>query len=692
WEEAAFACVTWATASQISSNCTSECPGTLAPGMPCSGHGECSSGMGGSGICLCDVGYGLADCSGLCPRDNQGNICGGTTNGGSCDIATAQCQCNGTNTGVACDIPCPIYNGQVCGGRGSCVSDGYSSGCACFPYFGGAACNETCTGHTAQCSGHGQCEKSGFCLCAESNQTGFWAGDGNCSTCSQEYNGANCIQQCARGANGLQCSGHGTCVGTMCFCFSGSNPTDQGAWSGEVCDQCFPGYFGANCTSECPGGWCSPCGFQRNVLRRCQRHWPLYVQHLRHSGIIRWSCLQRMRFRILRCRLHKYLPKESISYQRIGSRGLWRPRDVLRWLQWHRCVHMRHWLCADQHHFPLRSMRCGFFFNCTSICPRSPSLANASLLVVCGGRGTCSDGFNGTGVCTCDTGFARINTTSPCDRCAAVTCAACVTGFWGANCTQVCPACVFGNCSASTGTCTCTSGYWGALCQTQCSGGAANPCSGHGSCSLSTGACTCYNSSTQGYYTGTTCDVCQTSYASTTCRLACPINTQGVICNNRGTCFNGRCTGCHALASEYSSTVAICGVGCELRDAACFTFLNNCTQGFWGQGCPFTCPGTTPNASVVCNSNGVCNADTGICICKGGFYGDDCASSSARSVINGTNSSGSPDSDSLLLPCSGQGSCAGNTCECFTGMMPLRTLIVTGPPRLLGTLPAPLTS
>jgi hypothetical protein len=686
---ASRACDLCAVDSLFGDTCTEECPGTLAPGLPCSGHGECSNGMEGIGLCLCDFGFGGADCSALCPRDIEGNVCGGIANGGTCHPQTAQCLCNGTNTGVACDIPCPMHNGLVCGGTGTCVSDGYQAGCKCFPYYGGVSCNETCTGHRTQCSGHGICMRTGFCSCTETNATGYWAGDGNCSTCSQEYNGANCLQQCARGSNGLQCSGHGICVGTTCSCFSGRNQSGEGAWSGAVCDQCFPGFFGENCTGECPGGWCSPCGLQ------------------------------------------------GVCSQGVNGTGLCtcNTSDTLGSFGGASCS-----ACAA-----------GFYgSNCTSMCPKSASPANASLMVVCGGRGTCSDGFNGTGVCSCSVGFSRLNSTSPCDRCASGyygsrclrcisttatpcsgrglcsdglngtgactcnvgfggpscaftcavasnmtcgrgvcvanntcncstnfarvtngTCASCVSGFWGVNCSQACPACANGaTCSRTQGTCTCAPGYWGPLCLTQCPGGAANPCSGHGVCSVASGTCTCFNSSTQGYYQGATCDVCQSLYASTTCRLACPINSiSGTVCNSRGKCFNGLCSNCYPLSSEYSSTVAICGVGCELRDAACFTFLNNCTQGFWGTGCPFTCPGTTSDGAVVCSSNGICDADSGVCICKGGYYGDDCASSCARSMVNNTNltTTSSSSGNNSYLPCSGQGSCAGNTCNCFTG-------------------------
>lgn len=37
-------------------------------------------------------------------------------------------------------------------------------------------------------------------------------------------------------------------------------------WSGLSCDVCAPGYFGAQCNSECPGGAGNPCGGRGTCL------------------------------------------------------------------------------------------------------------------------------------------------------------------------------------------------------------------------------------------------------------------------------------------------------------------------------------------------------------------------------------------------------------------------------------------
>ncbi|CUG89063.1 transmembrane protein, putative, partial [Bodo saltans] len=660
--------------TNFGTNCSGTCPGTSTANsvQVCSGNGACSNNRYGTGLCMCNAGFALSDCSSVCPRDSTGAVCGGAARGW-CSPVSALCICEAAFAGQTCSVACPTgTGGLVCSGHGQCDSGSSGSGsCTCDLFYRGTNCNETCTGATPLCSGHGACQQNGTCSCYDDVTLGHWNGT-SCSLCSTEWNGPTCTSQCARGTNGLQCSGHGSCSLTTCTCYGSLS---SGFWTGDICNQCQSGYFGATCASACPGGSCSPCNGRGNCsdgingtgLCTCQIT-PTATQGS-YSGLSCESCAAGYYGESCQglCPQSPISAVPSAPLAVCGSKGTCSDGTDGTGA----CT------CSVGFASPNATASCtlcasGFF---GASCTRCPSTTT----VPCSGQGTCTDGLLGSGVCTCNPGFGGSNCSLACpvannitcgrgtcvanQTCSCATnfalasngtCTVCASGRWGADCSQSCPACARGSCSTG-GVCVCPAGYWGTLCDTQCPAGAANPCNNHGVCNAATGVCTCYNNSAQGFFTGVPCDVCQANYASTTCRVPCP-TVSGVVCNGRGTCFNGRCTLCHPLSSEASSTIAICGNACELRDRACYTFTNLCTTGKWGPGCPFTCPGTDAAFTFECTNNGLCDSDSGVCICKGGYYGTACEFNCASGLVNG-----------VLLPCSGRGTCSGSVCQCYSG-------------------------
>ena len=160
----------------------------------CSGHGVCVDAR-----CLCDDGFGGADCSEQlarpgCPLGCSGH---GECRAGGIDAgplpgvrpfsphAAGLCVCDAGMAGEACAVgvstapACPAG----CSGHGLCRN----SGCACEAGFGGEDCGVVCPG---RCSGHGSCSEEGTCEC----EPGYW-GD-LCQVSSECHNA---------------CSGRGEC-------------------------------------------------------------------------------------------------------------------------------------------------------------------------------------------------------------------------------------------------------------------------------------------------------------------------------------------------------------------------------------------------------------------------------------------------------------------------------------------------
>jgi hypothetical protein len=251
---------------------------------------------------------------------------------------------------------------------------------------------------------------------------------------------------------------------------------------------------------------------------------------------------------------------------------------------------------------------------CTS-CPTSGGQ-------VCGGAsaGTCSDGINGNGSCTCLPGHSGPS----CQYSAQATCSghgtpdyygqcSCATGFAGPTCSACAtnyygyPSCQY--CNASTtcsgngtcdaqGNCVCTVNHAGASCNTCATNyyayptctfcQAATTCGGHGTCST-VGSCVC-----QPGFTGPSCsqdvDECATS-----------------PCQNGGQCTNTpgsyTCT-CPAgfTGPQCQTNVDDCANHPCQNGGQCIDGVNaytcQCPAGYAGANCEQVVP-TTPRAECV---------------------------------------------------------------------------------------------
>ncbi|KAJ9468983.1 Cell death abnormality protein 1 [Diplonema papillatum] len=118
------------------------------------------------------------------------------------------------------------------------------------------------------CSGHGQCNANGTCVCTQDVSQGFWDG-ADCSACSATYYGGSCRQYCDAA---VSCSGHGSCSSfgkCMCDAYYRGDSCEQckSGYALPSCSTCAPSYFGADCgllctpTATCHGrGTCTSFG------------------------------------------------------------------------------------------------------------------------------------------------------------------------------------------------------------------------------------------------------------------------------------------------------------------------------------------------------------------------------------------------------------------------------------------------
>jgi len=230
----------------------------------------------------------------------------------------------------------------------------------------------------------------------------------------------------------------------------------------------------------------------------------------------------------------------------------------------------------------------------------------------CGGNGTCDDGIDGTGACACADGYAGGS------------CNACASGYYGPDC-DACPDCgVNGTCAegiGGDGTCVCAPGFTGAACDActvdragpdcdPCPGGVGNACNSNGTCDDGiggTGACAC-----DAAWAGADCSDCASGYYGPSC-TPCPGGAADP-CGGFGTCNDGR-AGDGTCACDPGRA----GLACA-----------DCASGYYGPSCN-PCPPCGPNGT--CDDGiaggGVCACDVGwagaACdSCAPGFFGPDC--------------------------------------------------------------------
>ena len=544
---------------------------------------------------------------------------------GVCSPENATCACHAGYAGPRCADACPRASraGPPCGGpsRGACrASDGR---CVCRAGYGGHACQTQCprtAGHV--CAGHGACDGLGLCVCGEG-----WAGP-DCAACAPGLHGPDCRRPCV----------HGHSVDRRC--------------------RCFPGWAAGNCTVLCaggPAGHCNGHGACRDGSRgdgtcACDRGWAGDDCGLQCPG---WS-----------------------GGAPCSGHGQCSPVDGTC-----KCLDSE----ADGHWAGDACQTCRTPWTgpgCTALCPADPQGRP------CSGHGACEGGVP---LCRCDADAARGYFTG-------ALCDVCLPAYYGAACSRVCPGgpdapCAgHGVCDAGrngTGRCQCWSspvhghfggegcrdcvaGYYGWTCTRPCSGGATNPCRGHGVCAdgaQGTGECTCDANTHRGFFAGPACAECRAGYYGALCREACPA-ASGRRCAGHGVCSDGvrgtgRCAcvdGFTGLACDVPCLRAGNGQPCGghgrcrashgggAAECACDSpwagpLCDACAPGFAGPGCAVPCPD--------CGAHGACDdgaMGTGRCRCTRGWGGIDC-----RVQCPG----------GAALLCHGHGSCqVDGTCMC----------------------------
>jgi len=651
--------------------CTTPCPGGAA--TPCNGNGVCDDAMlTTAGKCTCSVGWAGAACNVPCP----GGVATPCNGHGACQQTTATCACNTFYAGSACNIACPGFPSPICSGHGTCAHGSTNFGtCTCSGGYAGTACNVPCPNGAANpCGGHGVCNQDVTCTCHASPATGYWGG-ANCTVCASGWTGPSCNKQCGFApSNGLQCGGtaRGTCTpAIVCQC---KDDAVAGHWTGATCDECLPGWYGAGCLNQCPGGACNPCNGRgtcyegRTNTGTCDcvdsnvtGHWSGADCSLCAANYYGQTCLNRCPF----APTTGTFCGRGVCNDGNGGNGA--------------CVCVTGWAKATGSDLCLVCAPGYFGPSCASVCPGGAGA------LACSGHGSCDGGLAGSGLCTCDFGYKQASCNVLCPNsggllcgghgtCNTLTgsCAPCATGFaenftapapaagaciacaanrYGPSC-LACPACVHGTCDSGvlgTGTCKCNLGYYGTLCQAVCVLINGQICNGHGTCRQSDGACDCDSNALSGFWQGQQCDSCQATHVSAACTVPCP-TFGGLPCNGRGVCSEGMCSACNPLPTDVA--IAYCGSACEQTNQACST--NNCPAGFWGAGCASQCVGYSVN-SLECSNNGFCK-DNGECACNKGFGGDYCQTSCGTQVVDG-----------VTATCFGHGSCTVTGCVCLVG-------------------------
>ena len=548
--------------------------------------GECDSGIDGTGVCLCNPGWGDALCDSCspgflgancssCAFGFYGSSCapcpscgsGGTCNGGISGNGSCTCAAGWTVSGDGtCDIcapgfygedcsPCPACGSGTCndglGGDGTCICEvGWNS-------FASYTCNSCASGYYgSSCAACPSCGPQGTCDAARLGSTG---GTGQCICATGWVSSGGVCNACAAGFYGPSCApcpscGSGTCSqglsGTgVCTCLPG--------WDTSVttCDSCAPGYYGPGCAA------CPACG------------------------------------------------ADGTCSQGLSGTG--------------QCVCATGWMNSSSTG-PCSTCAQDFYGSSCTPCPS------------CGSEGVCQDGFTGSGACTCSPGWANKG---------GLFCSACASGYYGSNCTA-CPSCgAHGSCGdglTGSGACACATGWQngGSTCNV-CSPGYYGPlctpcptCGAGGTCedgSTGSGACACSPGWADGAgycdvcapgFTGASCSQCQPGYYGSSC-APCPNCLQGT-CND-GMAGTGACMCQAGWSNATDGSCDVCAPG--FTGPACAS----CAPGYFGANCTAcpACGGGTCNDGLA--GNGACVCVTGFALtsgvcdaCAPGYYGPDC--------------------------------------------------------------------
>ena len=664
------------------SGCAGLCPGGAL--RPCTGHGSCSDGTVGTGVCVCIEGYAGPACAIACPGVTQGRVCGGH---GACDPASGACACDGHWAGAGCTLcefgwsgtrcttacPRPSPGGPPCSGAGVC----HLEGCVCNAGACGPACNETACPHCPTgtwgpscagrcpgggmlpCGGHGEClQGSGRCLCQDGfagldctavcpgNRTAPCGGYGACDTAT-----ATCV--CVAGYAGPACAVVcPTAAGSVCG-YPVHGHCHDGPGGNGTCT-CHTGYGGPACAHACPRGPGGACGGHgrcspTSAVCDCDAHWAGAACDECRRGFFGAACAD------------------------LCYRGTTRGR-----------------LCICDAAWGLP--------NCSTPCPGGA--------LPCSAHGACNDTHAGDGTCACAPGWRGPACDIPCQGlladgrpcsghgtclpdgacvCASSSaegfwagpaCGDCAPGHLGANCTHACPVGAgavcggHGRCFADRRDCVCYQspeagywdpvhnctdclpGFWGPGCTDQCFGGACHTCSGHGVCDggvHGTGQCAC-----DARWMGAGCYECAEGWHGPDCNASCPVSRGAsggpAVCGGHGTCEDGR----------FRSGECVCETPWGGGDCG------DCLRGFFGPDCRGVCPGF--DAVTPCSGHGRCGdgvAGDGHCQCEPGYAGaacgDTCPSRAGR-LCNGV---GVCDAAGLRCNCTAapRGHWEGPACE-----------------------------
>ena len=220
-------------------SCGTECPGRGPGAQVCSGHGACDAV---TAACACDAAWAGVDCGACAPGlfgEDCSEVCwSGRTQGRVCVCDTGYGLPN-------CSAVCPGEH-RNCSGHGLCLDGNTRNGsCACDPGWFSENCSvacapEACFPADILPAPHAQCNPgTGACECQE-NDAGHWGGP-QCNRCRVGFWGQQCDLVC-------MCSGHGGCgwLDGVCECF---RDDVLGHWAGDRCESCADGYLVPLCVS-----------------------------------------------------------------------------------------------------------------------------------------------------------------------------------------------------------------------------------------------------------------------------------------------------------------------------------------------------------------------------------------------------------------------------------------------------------